>query len=245
MIWALTASATAAAGAAAGVVAGLVLRTEVVRLSVPSGQPEQAVCAACATTLPDRPAWQCRHCGSWIGVPLAIELTTAAVVALLLTELGTGPGVAALVYIGVIGVALAQIDLTVKRLPDRLTLPAYPALITLLAVAAAVDGDWTSLVRAGLGGLAAVAAYLLLGVVSRGQLGGGDIKLAGLIGLALGWLNWRTLLLGEFTGFSLAAVASIGLLAARKISMRGRISFGPFLLLGALLAALATGVSTG
>jgi leader peptidase (prepilin peptidase)/N-methyltransferase len=245
MIWPLTASATAAAGAAAGVVAGLVLRAEVVRLSVPSGQPEQAVCAACATTLPDRPAWHCRHCGSWIGVPLAFELTTAVVVALLLAELGTGPGVAALVYLGVVGVALAEIDLAVKRLPDRLTLPAYPALITLLAVAAAVDGDWTSLVRAGLGGLAAVAGYLLLGVVSRGQLGGGDIKLAGLIGLALGWLSWRTLWLGTFTGFSLAAVASTWLLAARKISMRGRISFGPFLLVGALLAALATGVSTG
>jgi len=240
MFWALT----AAASAAAGVVAGLFLRTEIVRLSVPGGQPEHAACSVCGTALPDRPAVQCGHCGSWIGIPLAIEVATAAVVALVLIELGTGPGVAAFVYLGVVGVALAQIDLAVKRLPDRLTLPAYPALITLLAVAAAVDENWTSLVRAGLGGLAAVAGYLLLGLVSRGQLGGGDIKLAGLIGLALGWLSWRTLLLGAFTGFSLAAVASAGLLAARKISLRSRISFGPFLLLGALIAALATAVST-
>jgi leader peptidase (prepilin peptidase) / N-methyltransferase len=78
-------------------------------------------------------------------------------------------------------------------------------------------------------------------VASPGQLGGGDIKLAGLVGLALGWLGWPALLGGAILGFVLAAVASLALLAARRVTMRSAISFGPFLLGGALLAILAVG----
>jgi prepilin signal peptidase PulO-like enzyme (type II secretory pathway) len=80
-----------------------------------------------------------------------------------------------------------------------------------------------------------------LGLVRPGQLGGGDIKLAGLAGLVLGWLGWPTVLFGAALGFVLAALASLVLLAARRITLRGAISFGPFLLAGALLVILAVG----
>jgi leader peptidase (prepilin peptidase) / N-methyltransferase len=229
-----------AAGAAAGLAAGLALRGEVVRLSVPGGEPEQAACGQCAAPLPGRPTARCGHCGRWLGPPLAIELATAAVIGLLLAKFGGQPAVAAFAYLGVLGVALSQIDAAVQRLPDRLTLPAYPALVLLLAVAASVDHDWSAFGRALLGGLAAGAAYLALGLVSGGQLGGGDIKLAGLIGLVLGWLGWPTLLFGAFAGFVLAATVSLVLLAARRITRRSRISFGPYLLGGALLAVLVS-----
>ena len=234
------AAATALGGAAAGLVAGLALRGEVVRLSVPGGEPEQASCGECAAPLPRPPAWRCGHCARWIGAPIAIELTTAAVVALLFAKFGGQPVVAAFVYLGIVGVALTQIDVAVQRLPDRLTLPAYPALIVLLGVAAAFDDDWTAFVRAVLGALAVGAGYALLGLASGGQVGGGDIKVAGLIGLLLGWLSWRTLITGAGAGFVLAAVAGVALLTARRISRHGRISFGPYLLSGALLATLAT-----
>ncbi len=176
--------------------------------------------------------------------PIGIELVMAAVVALLLARFGSQPAVAAFGYLAVIGVALTQIDIAVQRLPDRLTLPAYPALLILLAVAAAMGQDWSAFARAVLGGLAAVAGYLLLSVVSRGQLGGGDIKLAGLIGLVLGWLGWHTLAAGAVAGFLLAAVVSTVLLAARRISRQSRVSFGPYLLCGALIAMLASTVAT-
>jgi leader peptidase (prepilin peptidase)/N-methyltransferase len=242
MIWTVLAAAavTAVAGACAGLVAGLSLRSEVVRLSVRAGEPEQASCAECAGPLPSRPALRCEHCARWIGAPVAIEFTTAAIVALLLAKLGGQVAVAAFVYLGVIGVALAQIDVAVQRLPDRLTLPAYPALILMLAVAAATGDDWAALLRAVLGGIATGAAYALLALASGGQVGGGDVKLAGLIGLLLGWLSWRTLVTGACAGFVLAAAAGVALLATRRTSMSSRISFGPFLLGGALLATLAT-----
>lgn len=244
MIWTAlaTAAVTAVASVAAGVIAGLSLRGEIVRLSVPCGEPEQASCVECAAPLPRQPALRCEHCAGWIGAPIALEFTTAAVVALLLARFGSQPAAAAFVYLGVIAVALTQIDVAVQRLPDRLTLPAYPALITLLAVAAVVGDEWAALVRAILGALAIGASYLLLALASGGQVGGGDVKVAGLIGLLLGWLSWRALITGAGAGFVLAAAASAALLAARRISRHSRISFGPFLLGGALLATLATTV---
>jgi leader peptidase (prepilin peptidase)/N-methyltransferase len=238
-----TEAVIAVASVGAGLIAGLALRGEIVRLSVPGGEPEQTSCAECAGPLPRRPAWRCEHCARWIGAPIAIEFTTAAVVALLLAKFGGQPAAAAFVYLAVIGVALTQIDVAAQRLPDRLTLPAYPALIILLTAAAAVDDDWAALLRAVLGGIAIGAGYALLALASGGQVGGGDVKVAGLIGLMLGWLSWPTLLAGACAGFVLAAATSVVLLIARRMSRHSRISFGPFLLGGALLAALATAAS--
>jgi leader peptidase (prepilin peptidase)/N-methyltransferase len=230
----------AASGAALGLPAGTVLRGQVARLSVPGTEPEETACRSCAFSLPGRPALRCEHCGSWIGAPMAIELTTAAVLALLLAKIGFQPAVAALGYLAILGVALAQIDIAVQRLPDRLTLTGYPAVVILLALAAALGGTWAAFIRALLGGLALGAAYLLLGLFSAGQLGGGDIKLAGLIGLALGWLGWSTLITGASLGFVMAAIVSLVMLASRRISRRAMISFGPYMLSGALLAVLVS-----
>jgi leader peptidase (prepilin peptidase)/N-methyltransferase len=141
-----------------------------------------------------------------------------------------------------VGVALAEVDASVQRLPDRLTLPAYPALIGLLGAAAIADRAAAVFARALICGLTLTVAYLVLGLVSRGQLGGGDIKLAGLIGIVLGWLGWRPLVAGACLGFVLAATVSLALLASRKASMRSSISFGPYMLGGALLAILASGL---
>jgi leader peptidase (prepilin peptidase) / N-methyltransferase len=234
----ILAAVWAVAGAGGGLAAGLALRGEVVRLSVPCGAPEETSCGACAAPLPGLATLRCGSCSRWLGAPMAIELTTAAIIALLLVRFGGQPAVAAFAYLAVIGVALTQIDIAVQRLPDRLTLPAYPALVVLLAVAAAAQDNWSAFARALLGALAIGAGYVLLGLASRGQLGGGDIKLAGLTGLVLGWLSWHTLIAGACAGFLLAGLISAVLLVTRRISRRNPISFGPYLLGGALLAML-------
>jgi leader peptidase (prepilin peptidase)/N-methyltransferase len=231
----------AAIGAAAGLAAGALLRGLVFRLSVPAGAPDRVACPGCAAGLPRRPALRCPQCGQALGVPAVLELATAAVLALLCGRFGGQPLTLALGFLGAVGVALAAIDLSVQRLPDRLTLPAYPVLIALLAVAAVAGHDLATLGRALLGGLVMAGGYLLLGLVRPGQLGGGDVKLAGLAGLVLGWLGWRAVLTGAALGFVLAGVASLALLAARRVTLRSAISFGPYLLGGALLAILAEG----
>jgi Type II secretory pathway, prepilin signal peptidase PulO and related peptidases len=230
-----------AAGAVAGLVAGTALRGTVFRLAVPHGAADRTTCPHCAAAVRRRPLVRCGGCHGRLGVPFALELATAVVLALLLARFGGQPDVVAFAFLGVLGVALVAIDIAVERLPDRLTLPAYPVLIALLGVAAAVEQDGAALLRALLGGVAMGGCFLVLALLRAGQLGGGDVKAAGLVGLALGWLGWPTLLVGATLGFVLMAVVSVVLLAARRITLRSSISFGPFLMGGALLAILGTG----
>jgi leader peptidase (prepilin peptidase) / N-methyltransferase len=230
----------AAAGAALGLLAGAALRSTVFRLSVASGAPERTACPRCGASAGRRIAIWCGSCRNSLGTPLLLELSTAGALALLLGRFGGQADMVPFGFFGVLGVALAAIDIATQRLPDPLTLPAYPILIILLTGAALFSHDFAALVRALLGGLALAGAFLLLALVRPGQLGGGDIKLAGIAGLALGWLGWPTLIAGAALGFVLSALVSLALLAVRRITLRSAICFGPFLIGGSLLAMLAS-----
>jgi leader peptidase (prepilin peptidase) / N-methyltransferase len=230
----------AAIGAILGLLAGAALRATVFRLSVASGDPDRTACQRCSAPAQRALALRCEGCHASFGPPLVLELSTAATLALLLGRFGGQPDMIAFGFLGVLGVALAAIDISAQRLPDRLTLPAYPVLIAALAGAALVGHDAGALVRALLGGLALAAGYLLLAIVRPGQLGGGDVKLAGLVGLALGWVGWPALIAGVALGFVLSALVSLALLIARRVTLHSAISFGPFLLGGALLAMLTS-----
>jgi leader peptidase (prepilin peptidase)/N-methyltransferase len=226
------------AGGLIGFAAGMVLRSTVFRLSVASGEPARAACLRCGTPVSRR--IRCAHCHSWFGVPLVLELVTAAVLALLLGRFAGLPDAAAFAFLGALGVALAAIDIAVKRLPDRLTLLLYPGLIALFGLAAVINGHPAALLRALLGGVVLGGGYLVLALMSRGQLGDGDVKLAGGLGIALGWLGWPTVFTGAGLGFVLMGLVSLVLLAARRITLKHDISFGPFMLAGALVAILAS-----
>lgn len=235
----------AIAGAMAGLLVGAALRGVVVRLSVPAGELPRTTCPRCDAPLPRVTAIRCAQCRGLLGPIPLLELACAITVGTLAGRFAGTPEVAAFCVLGALGVALAAIDLRVKRLPDRLTLPAYPALIALLGSAAIIGHQGWPLARALIGGLAMGGAYLLLGLLRPGGIGGGDIKLAGLAGLALGWLGWRTEVGGAALGFVLAAVAGLALLATRRVTLRSHISYGPFLIGGALLALLAAGPGPG
>ena len=175
--------------------------------------------------------------------PAVLALITAAVLALLCGRFAGQSSLLAFAFLGALGVALGAIDIAVHRLPDRLTLPAYPVLAVLLGIAAVAGHDGGALVRALLASVALMASYLVLALLRPGQLGGGDVKLAALLGLGLGWLGWPAVIAGGTLAFLLTAVVSLALLAARRISLHGEISFGPFMLGGALLAILASGIA--
>jgi len=228
----------ASAGAVAGLLAGAAFRATVFWFSAAPDDQVAGKCARCGARAPRRLAVRCRQCRASLGVPLVLELATAAVLTLLLGRFGGQPDVVAFAFFGAIGVALAAIDIAVQRLPDRLTLPAYPILIAMLGVAALLSGDAAALGRALLGCLALSGCFLVLALVRPGHLGGGDIKLAGLTGLVLGWLGWPALITGTALAFVLSAIVSLALLAARRITLHSAMSFGPFLVAGTVLAAL-------
>ena len=83
--------------------------------------------------------------------------------------------------------------------------------------------------------------YFALAFLYPGGMGFGDVKLAGLLGLYLGWLGWSSVLVGTFTGFLLGGLVGVALLATRKATRRSAIPFGPAMLAGALLAVFLAG----
>ena len=149
---------------------------------------------------------------------------------------GAAPELPAYLWLAAVGVTLAVVDVETLRLPDRLTLPSYPAGVVLLAIPA----DWSALGRAVLAAAVAGAAALVLAVLApRGGLGFGDVKLLGVLGLFLGWLGWGVLVVGVALGFALGAVVAVGMLTSRRAGLRDHLAFGPWLIAGALVAVVA------
>jgi len=149
-----------------------------------------------------------------------------------------GPLAVAFLWLAPVGVALTGIDLAAHRLPDTLTLPSYPAVFALLALAAATGSGGHRLLAALLGMAGLLALYLLLAVIPASAMGLGDVKLAGVLGLALGWLGAVPLLAGVLAGTLLAAAAGVALIAAGRAGWRTHIPFGPFMLAGAFAVIL-------
>ncbi len=182
---------------------------------------------------------RCRHCGEPISARYpVVELGHAALWLVMLWSFGWTWELPPYLYLASVGLALAAIDLDTKRLPNALTLPSYVVLGLLFVIPAAVDGDWSAYLRAWLAAAALFGFYFLLAVVYPSGMGFGDVKLAGVLGLALGWLGWGELVVGGFLGFLLGALIGGGLMLFGKAGRKSKIPFGPFMLLGALLAIL-------
>lgn len=170
--------------------------------------------------------------------PIVEALTGAlfAAVTWRILDLHHGPAVPAYLYLTAIGVALAMIDIDTHRLPDKIVLPSYPVLAAGLTIAAGIEGHWSALGRAGLGALALFAFYFLLNFAYPAGMGFGDVKLSGVIGGALAYLSWSTLVLGAFAGFLLGAIGGIVVIAMGRGGRKTQIPFGPYMIAGAILA---------
>lgn len=138
-----------------------------------------------------------------------------------------------LLYFFAISFALALIDLDSKKLPNKIVLPSMAVVLVLLAIASLGTGDWWPLLWAAAGGTILFVFYLLLALTYPAGMGLGDVKLAGLIGLILGFIGWGALIVGAFAAFLLGGIFSIGLLFTGKATRKSGIPFGPWMLLGA------------
>ena len=128
--------------------------------------------------------------------------------------------------------AVLVIDLEHRRVLDIMSGPA--ALVTL---ALAGSRGLPALGNAALGGLVGFGLFLLAAILSRGKLGVGDIKLAGVIGLAAGYPHVVSAL---FLGIVLGGLASLILLTSRRIGLKSYIAYAPYLCLGALAILFST-----
>lgn len=188
---------------------------------------------------------RCRSCGAHISLryPL-VEAATAVAFALV----GWGAYAAwypaallpALLYWAAIGIALTLIDLDHHRLPNVIVLPSYIVTAVLLVGASLITGDYGRLLTAAIGCAALFALYWILAVAYPDGMGFGDVKLAGALGMLLGWLGWAPLIVGGFAAFVLGGLVGAVMMIGRRATRKSRIPFGPFMLGGA-----AVGVSVG
>jgi len=191
---------------------------------------------------------KCRDCGAPISAryPL-VELATGLLFAaaalrfpIALDDADTRAAASMLVlvaalYFAAVSVALAGIDLDTHKLPNAIVLPSYLVVGLLLAAASVIVGDLGYLLRAAIGAAVLFAAYFVMALVYPGGMGMGDVKLAGVIGLMLGFLGWGTLVVGAFAAFLLGGLFGIALLVGRRANRKSGIPFGPWMLAGAWL----------
>ena len=173
-----------------------------------------------------------------------LEAATAALFLLAALRFGPTAELPAWLWFVAAGVLLSVLDLREQLLPNRVLLPAVAGALLLLTAAAAAGDRWEDLLRAVLAGAAAFGVALLMALAAPG-LGMGDVKLAGLLGLLLGWLGWGVVLAGFFLGFLAQAVLGLALMAAGRAGRRTELPFGPALAAGALAAAVLAGTWEG
>lgn len=170
------------------------------------------------------------------GLAWKCALASALAAGLVGLEVGWAWPLTWLVYLCPIGVALAYIDLRIWLLPTRLIAPSYSLVLALVLIGTLATGETDNLLRSGLGWAIAGALFWLLWKFTP-SMGYGDVRLSGVLGIALGWLGWGELLTGIYAGF---VVGTVGWIPLRllKLTRSRKFPFGPFMLLGALAGIL-------
>lgn len=148
-------------------------------------------------------------------------------------------GLAAYLWFAAVGIALTAIDLEHQRLPDAIVLPSLAVVGVLLTGSAILAGNWEQLLSL-LGGAAAlfVLYFVIVWVYPRG-MGGGDVKLAPLIGLVTGYVGWSAVAVGAFAGFLIGAIVGVALAIVRRAGRGHVIPFGPWMIAGAWVGIVA------
>jgi leader peptidase (prepilin peptidase)/N-methyltransferase len=168
------------------------------------------------------------------GLAPRTAVTSALVGALLGASTGLDWILPCLIFLTPVGVALSVVDWRTMLLPTKVIAPSYLAVIALLLVAALGQHDARPLLGAALGWVVAGGLFWLLWRIYPKGMGFGDVRLSGVLGLALGYLGWPELLVGVYAGFLIGGVGGL-LLAGLKKVHRKHYPFGPFMLVGAVV----------
>lgn len=184
---------------------------------------------------------RCRGCGERIALryPL-IELASGGLFGLAAWKFGASlEGVVFAAFFWML-VVLTAIDLEHHLLPNKIVLPALVAGWVLLALAALVERDPGRLAEAALGALVFGGFFFLIAFVYPAGMGGGDVKLAFVLGTFLGYLGGiGYAIVGMFLSFFLGALVGLSLMLLMGGNRKMQVPFGPFLALGTIIAVFA------
>jgi leader peptidase (prepilin peptidase) / N-methyltransferase len=135
--------------------------------------------------------------------------------------------------------ALALIDLELMRLPRSIVYTSLALTSALLTLASWTTHDWHRLEVGAIAGAAWFVLFFLLNFASPRVLGFGDVRLAPLLGLALGWLGVGQVVVAFFLANLLGALVGITLIATGKMRRDQPIAYGVFLAAGSMVTYFA------
>ncbi|MGI5524623.1 prepilin peptidase [Micromonospora sp. CA-259024] len=165
-------------------------------------------------------------------------IVAAVVFAGLAVARADDPALPVFLAVAAVGLVLAGVDLACLRLPDPLVLAAGVLALGGLAGAALLADTPGRVLDVLAGAAVAGTAHVLLALLPGSRLGFGDVKLAAVLGLPLGWLGRDALLAGLLLPHLLHGGLVLGLLAARRVRRDTLLPLGPALLAGTWLAVL-------
>ena len=175
---------------------------------------------------------RCRQCGTKIGAePIVLELITASLFVVFALKFRDDAVLPAFCVLAATLTVQTWIDLRTQRLPREITFTGMILGGVGLVIAALVRDEPERIWMAALG---AAIAFALMGAIylaSKGGMGFGDVILAPLLGMFLGWLNPGIVAPGLFFGFIAGAVVGVAMMAFNKAGRQTAVPFGPFLAL--------------
>jgi leader peptidase (prepilin peptidase)/N-methyltransferase len=210
----------------------------------------RSACPNCHTPIRERDnipvvSWivlrgKCHTCCEPISIryPL-IELACAALFAGAAARLGYNWDLPAFLIFDASLLALSAIDVELLVLPKVIIYPSLAAIGILLIVAAGLTNDWHRLLIAALCAGGWFVVFFTINFASPRALGFGDVRLSLILGLGLGWLGIRYVILGFFAANLVGAIIGLALIATKKMSREQPIPYGVFLAIGAGIALYA------
>jgi leader peptidase (prepilin peptidase)/N-methyltransferase len=172
----------------------------------------------------------------------ALNAATALLFGLAFWRLGFSPELPAVLAFIFGGVLLAVIDWKVRRLPTRLVYYTLAGVGAGLAFASLVEWDWHPMASAAAGGILLGSAFLFLWLFTRhltgvSLVGFGDVRLAVVLGLLLGWYGLPYVVYGAIAGHILALLFAV-VMSIHRRKLLVRYPFGPPLIAATLAVVL-------
>ncbi len=178
---------------------------------------------------------RCRSCGDEYGAayPL-VEAANAVLWVVMGLRFGTSWALVPMLVLASTLLAQSVIDLETYRLLDKITFPVVGVSVLMIAAVSAIEGDLARVLPALAGSAAYTIGLLIPAFVMPRGMGLGDVKLALLLGLYLGWVHPVLILFSLAIACLLGIVVGVGFFVVRRTS--AEYPFGPWLALGCLAA---------
>ncbi len=184
---------------------------------------------------------RCKHCGSmrnWPLRPLLLASTSGIVLAGAAIRFGANIELAAYGILAAGLIVLSAIDLERMIVPVRVLYPTLAGFAVLLVASSLVDERLGHLWVAAASGVACFLIFFAIHLVVPQGMGFGDVRLAGLLGFASGWIGVPQVLVGFVVAFGLGALAGLLLMAFKSYGAKSRLPFAPFLVAGTFVTLM-------